>query len=51
MYNKEFDFSSDIIYQKVKSEGEYNVNEIYHLEYLKTTYLDHLIDILIKLIR
>ena len=32
MYNKEFDFSSDIIYQKVKSEGEYNVNEIYHLK-------------------
>lgn len=33
MYNKKFDLSRDIIYQKVKSEGEYNVNEIYHLEY------------------
>lgn len=32
MYNKKFDLNSDMIYQQIKNEGEYNVNEIYHLK-------------------
>ena len=33
MYNKTFDLNSDMIYQQIKNEGEYNVNEIYDLKY------------------
>ena len=47
MYNKKFDLNSDMIYQQIKNEGEYNVNEIYHLKDEEYVFR-HLSNILIK---
>ena len=32
MYNETFDVNSEMIYQQIKNEGQYNVNEIYRLK-------------------
>ena len=32
MYNETFDVNGEMIYQQIKNEGQYNVNEIYRLK-------------------